>query len=354
MCAVGLATPAGLTALESRLSFEAGICAYRSSQVQSRRRAPMTLALLDEEYLPAFEPGPQDVALTTRQVRMLRLAKLAFDDLAGAFATHDAGLADAPLFLAGAEDHRGHPSPLRPAFFERLQQHLGLEPHPASACWPLGRAAAFHALAAAIEHLERTPGGVAIVGGLDSGLDLRLLGLLDHEDRVLGEGVMDGFAPGEAAAFLALTRDPARAPLATVHAPGLAEEPGHRYSDEPYLGAGLDAAVGAALEGDPATVERVYTSFNGESFSAKEWGVASMRHGERFAEELDVQHPAECFGDTGGATAAVQLALAAISAGAEGAPRCTLVWSSSDGPARGAALVLPPDGQSQSERSLER
>jgi 3-oxoacyl-[acyl-carrier-protein] synthase-1 len=208
------------------------------------------------------------------------------------------------------------------------------------------------ALSAALEALEQKRAESVLVGGVDTYLDLYLLATLDQEDRVLAEGVMDGFCPGEGAAFLLLAAEPAKvgvgAPVAYVHPPGLAQESGHRYSVEPYKGDGLAQAVAAALEAAKTEpVQTVFSSMNGENFCAKEWGVAFMRNKAGFAEPHRFEHPADGFGDSGAATAPILLGLAALGVNRGYLPAPCLVYASSDASPRGAACVtmMAPGGR---------
>ena len=82
----------------------------------------------------------------------------------------------------------------------------------------------------------------------------------------------------------------------------------------------------------------------------KEWGVARLRNSERFADELRVEPPADCIGDSGAALGAIMLGLAALAIDqghwpeprpiwANEDPGLCLVWSTSDREPRAAALL---------------
>ncbi|GAG71637.1 unnamed protein product, partial [marine sediment metagenome] len=58
-----------------------------------------------------------------------------------------------------------------------------------------GRAGGMLALQTALGKLSTSEHDFVLVGGVDSYLDLYLLAGLDAEDRVLANGIMDGFAP---------------------------------------------------------------------------------------------------------------------------------------------------------------
>ena len=200
-------------------------------------------------------------------------------------------------------------------------------------------------MAAAMAVLAQEPDRPVMVGGLDSHLELPLLQSLDAEDRVLAEGIMDGFVPGEAAAFLVMvseagkTAQRAAAPV-RVAAPGLADEQGHRESDQPYKGDGLAEAVRLALaNGRIGAVKTVLAGLNGENIGAKEWGVASLRNHAQLDPDLRFEHPADCIGDTGAAVAPLLVGLAALGLESNTYPNPCLVWSASEGPRRAAACV---------------
>jgi 3-oxoacyl-[acyl-carrier-protein] synthase-1 len=219
---------------------------------------------------------------------------------------------------------------------------------PNSRVVPSGRAAALCALELALDALERDPSRPVVVGAVDTYLDLRLLGSLDCEGRILGTWVMDGFIPGEGAAFLVLAAPETagqiggRAQSVTVEAAASAADPGHRTGTEPARAEGLAQALEILRNRLRSAVDPVGTTFaglNGESFDAKSWGVARLRHQDFFAPHMELAHPADCFGDTGAATGAILLSLAAhaLEAGDRAGP--AFVWAASDGESRACALM---------------
>ncbi|EYF02871.1 hypothetical protein [Chondromyces apiculatus] len=344
---VGMVSPVGLSAEVTAAAVQAGIARFQAGSILDRRFNPLVMALVATPDLPPLIPEVDAVlGLTSRQMRMLRLAGPALQEcLDGLPPT------PLPLLLAGPEPFpAGRPAPIGPVFLEHLARQSGRALALAhSRVFPAGRAGVFLALAAALEGLAARRYPRVVVGGVDTLLDLYLLGTLDLEERLRADGVFDGAIPGEGAAFLLLTRPGAGdgaggGALARMEGVGVAEELGHRYAkDTPYKGDGLDAAfraVFAAAPGDP--VRAVYAGFNGENFFAKEWGVAFLRHRKRFVEDHTMDHPADCVGDAGAGLGAMMVGLAAMAV-AEGqrAPRC-LVWGSSDLAARGAALLSKP------------
>lgn len=128
--------------------------------------------------------------------------------------------------------------------------------------------------------------------------------------------------------------------IIALHPPGLGEEPGHMYSDEPYRGDGLDQAFKKALAGHAEqSIQTIYSSMNGENFWAKEYGVAYLRSKSKFADPVCIEHPADCIGDLGCAAAPILIALAAEKLWAKKQQHKTLVYSSSDTATRGAIVL---------------
>ncbi|HYD52535.1 MAG TPA: hypothetical protein VEA99_07905, partial [Gemmatimonadaceae bacterium] len=113
---------------------------------------------------------------------------------------------------------------------------------------------------------------------------------------------------------------------------------------EPYRGEGLASALRAlvASRAVDAPLGEVYSSMNGESHWAKEWGVAEIRHRAAFHPDRAMHHPADCFGDTGAACGPIMTALAATSLRAGRARGPALVYGSSDRGARAAVVVSSP------------
>jgi len=323
-------------------SVRAGIGRSSRSTVHDRFVEPITMALFpDEELEPLAEPlGP--LGLTARQRRILRLSVA---PLREAMAALPAGTAAPALFLGLPEARPGQRVPAT-----GLVGHLCTQAEVAldvqnSQVFPKGRAGALLALEAALAYLAKGRAEWALVGGVDTYLDLGLLAELDQEQRILGPRVADGFVPGEGAAFLVLTssRKAVRAGgKVQILGAASAVDPGHRYSDKPARGEGLASALeklAKALPRPPGPITTIYAGFNGESFGAKEWGVARLRHSDSFAQVARMEHPADCFGDTGSATGALLLALAQAGLSRRAMSGPALIFASSDREDRACALL---------------
>ena len=332
--ATGMLTPVGANAKMTAASVLGDISAYQASGIQNKKFKPMTLALVPDDALPPLEEALLTQKLTVRQQRMLRLATPALQQ-----ATENVQQ-PVPLLLCGPEKLPGRRSVISDKFLQQLAQQtqapIDLQ-H--SYVFPDGRAAGLYALEVAMQMLERGDCKQIILGGVDSYLDLQLLNSLDNDDRILAEGVMDGFAPGEGAAFMVIQLA-GNAPGIQIYPPGIADEPGHRYSSLPYMGDGLTQAIIESMNANAGNrVKTVFASFNGENFGAKEWGVAALRNQQQLDIDLKIVHPADCYGDLGAATAVVLMILAylGVSKGVYSKP--ALIWASSEMQQRAAVYM---------------
>lgn len=339
---IGVTTAVGLQAATTAAAVRAGIGRQRESKFWNSRGEPMIVAQLADEALPSLAPelAEEQWELAARHRRMLQLATHALREAVSPLTQVDS----VPLLLAVPEPYDEDEAPLEPDFLAHLRIQSEVPFHlQSSTIAAQGRAGGLVALAAALRLLHGQGLPHVLVGGVDSHSDLALLGRLDEAGRVHASGVLDGFVPGEGAAFLLLSA--ARtfkktAGLAYLSAPGLGEERGHRGSAEPYLGDGLADAIREALEGAPdAAIRSVYCSLNGEHFGTKEWGVAAIRSSAALHPKLRVVHPADCFGDVGAATgpALIGLAATAQQRGYDAGP--SLVWCASERAPRAAVVV---------------
>jgi 3-oxoacyl-[acyl-carrier-protein] synthase-1 len=327
LCAIGRGTE------QAWASARTGIARFTNSHVMDRHFNPITMGLVPEDALLVELPSEiEQLPLPSRARRMLRLAAPVLQGLE-LDATNPV-----PLFL-GLPRPSEMEAPLFPHFPKYLQTLSGLELDPAkSLIFPEGRAAALLALDAALKSLAANPRQPILVGGVDTFLDLRLLAQLDSEGRISSPRVMDGFIPGEGAAFLLLKADGAGV---KVEAVAHTRDPGHRYGTARAKGEGLANAIDqlrAQLRPLPP-VGVTFAGFNGENFDAKLWGVAHLRQRDFFSPAMAMEHPADKYGDAGAATGALltALATAAIRDGSRNGP--AFIWAASDHEPRACAVL---------------
>ena len=360
LCASSMITPVGIDQLKTAAAVRAGIDAFEESAIVDKFIDPTTAAIIPEQVLPPLSDELSSVSqLSGRQRRLLRLITLPLQAIEKQLEF------DQPitLKLALPESIPGINVQFDQQFLKWVAVQSGVPIDlKSSEIFPHGRAAGIVALNAGMIALEQNPSLSVVVGGVDSYIDLKLLAMLKKEKRINSSGSQNGFIPGEAAGFLGLKslddnsklgagQSPVQADANTsvinmkrnilIGIPGMSFEQGHRYNKAaPYKGEGLAAAVDGALKAVGSnTVQTVLCTFNGEDFSGKEWGVASIRHNEEIADDRKIHHPAEFFGDIGAAFSTILIGLAS-----EGLRRAyletdCLVWCSSDGPLRSAVLV---------------
>jgi 3-oxoacyl-[acyl-carrier-protein] synthase-1 len=329
----------GLSAPEVAASVRAGTMRLTESTIMDKRFKPFTLSEVPEDGLPPLNEELALRGLTSREMRMLRLAEV---PLRECLATLPNGAAAPPVIVALPELETTRPLN-GDQFLDALALQVGGFDRAKSEAALRGRAGGLLAITRAAAWLDAGAPFV-IAGGVDTYRDLYVLGTLDMEQRVKSAANLDGFIPGEGAAFMLLTRRTNASsagvkPIAAIGGIGGSVEIGHLYSDQPYRGDGLAALFATTLANGAGPIAEVYSSMNGESHWAKEWGVAFMRSRPRFAENHGMHHPADCHGDTGAAAGPLMIGLAAlgISDGYRRSP--CLVYGSSDRGERAALVV---------------
>lgn len=339
--ATSVLCPAGRGVEQLWASVRAGLARIGSSHVMDRQSQPIQMGLVPEEALEPELPAPiESLPLPPRARRLLRLGVPALRSV-----LERAGEPPLRLYL-GLPQLSLEEARWMKGFALYLAKSAGVAlDAPSCRVVPSGRAAALAALELALQALEQDPSRPVVVGGVDTYLDLKLLGSLDADGRILGATVSDGFIPGEGAAFLVLAHPSAavgEGAAVTLEAAASAPDPGHRSGAAPARGEGLASAIEllrSRLPNPAALVGHTFAGLNGESFDAKQWGVARLRHADFFSPDAGVSHPADCFGDAGAATGALLLAIAAraLARGERRGP--ALIWAAADGETRACALL---------------
>jgi 3-oxoacyl-[acyl-carrier-protein] synthase-1 len=343
ICATSVLCPAGRGVEQVWATVRCGISRLVNSHVMDQGAEPVRMGLVPEDALERPSAEFDALPLPSRGRRMLRLGAPALR----ALATELDGRS-CVLYL-GLPDIAVDDAPWMSDFPALLAAQAGVTlDADASRAYAYGRAAALLALQGALNAIAEDPARQIVVGGVDSFLDLALLARLSEEGRILGPNAMDGFLPGEGAAFIVLRGTPARADTPSVAVCGAASvaDPGHRFGAEPARGEGLSDAIEAMRRefGDPRQpIATTFAGMNGESFDAKLWGVAHVRHSTVFAPAVSVEHPADCIGDTGAASGAILASLAAHALARSQRPAPALVWAASDRETRACALLERED-----------
>ena len=251
-----------------------------------------------------------------------------------------------PLILSLPEFYPQYPHTLPSNFLHCLTQQTGLQfDLEMSRLLHTGRAGGIEAFQLAAQLLNETELTHVLVGGVDSYQRPALLKGLFNERRITSLLNGDGFVPGEGASFILLSTAPDAALGSDELYPvlgevGLAEEPGHLYSEHPYRGEGLDRAVKQATSGySQPKISNIYAGVNGENFWAKELSISINRNRQHIADKYTIHHPAEYYGDLGSASAPTMVGVAVRNMLQQPHPRSTLVLCSSDYAPRGALTL---------------
>ena len=216
--------------------------------------------------------------------------------------------------------------------------------------YPAGHAAGLIAISQACQEIANQQIDLAVVCGVDSLLDATYLEELFDQDLLKSELESSGIVPGEAGVALVL-ESVAHAerrqvvPMAAIRSLAM----GMQAADS-----GTPAATGEALseciqtvlkthapDGSP-TISRVIVDLNGQRSRFLEWATVETRCMHALPRGWRIQHPADCFGDTGAAFGTLAIALAA-NGYSRGYPPVdgTLICCSSARGERAAAAIFP-------------
>jgi 3-oxoacyl-[acyl-carrier-protein] synthase-1 len=333
---VGAVTPIGGDAWTSAAAARAGLCGFREHPYMiDSAGEPMRVA-----RVPWIDVG---LPIAERCVQMLLPAL----DQALAAASPDLKRVGLALGLPPPRPGRG--GDLADRMKLAVAGHFGGRIAPI-VTFEAGHAAALLALDEALKGLSNGSIDACLIAGTDSYIAPETLEWIEECDQLHCGGPLNnawGFIPGEAAGALLVQRafDAAQGSMASVLAVGIGRESKLIKTDTVCLGEGLTQAFRAALsELTPAArIDNVFCDMNGEAYRADEYGFTCLRTKERFREATDFFAPADCWGDVGAAGAPLHmlLAVAACRKGyAKGA--LSMVWGSSEGGERAAAVVRAP------------
>jgi 3-oxoacyl-[acyl-carrier-protein] synthase-1 len=343
---VGMMTAVGLSGPETAASVRAATMRFVETTIRDQRYDPITVAQVPDDGIPPLADSiGREQAVTPREARMLRLGAM---PLAEALAVLPVGQRPPGLTLTLPE--------MQPGFRVDGARFLKLFATQTDARFDLmksaavdeGRAGALVAIARAAQVIRSGQASFALAGAIDSYRDLLVLGILDREERLKSASHLDGFIPGEGAAFLLLASDDAvhrfgLQALGRLTRVALDEESGHLFSTAVYRGEGLAKTLAQLFgSGDvEGPIAEVFSSMNGENYWAKEWGVGFLRNRSAFLDDVGIHHPADCFGDPGAASGPLLVGLAALGM-RDGYRRSPiLVYCSSDHGPRAALAVNP-------------
>jgi len=341
---VGMVTSVGSNMAQSCSSIRAGI--NRFSETESY--CPLMPNDWDDYEQLVYAPlSIIDSEQFDGKERMIEMACLATQDLIKNAEINRALLKETAFFIGLPSSDRGKAAEkMATTFLPDFLCRAGLTFNKYET-FSTGHSSVYMAMERAQEMLANQKTRFCIVGGVDSFINDESLDWLDEAYRLKSERNKDGFIPGEGAAFFVMeclenAVERKANILGIVRGIGGGFEENAIFADKPNKSEGLSKAFIKAAEttADNSPIEWVVCDLNGESFRSKEWGIAFSRLGKLFGNVIQVEHPADCLGDTGAASGAVSIAVAARAFEREYAPRNkVLLWSSSDHGERSAVIL---------------
>lgn len=340
---IGMTTAVGVSAAETAASVRASTMSLTETDYRDKRFDRVVLGEVPDDALPPLaDTLVREAAITAREARLLRLASESIRECVVPLRNRRLPLG---LCLSLPELETTIPLDGNQMLRRLAVQSGGIINPQGSDASHRGRAGGVLAIGQAVLTIEQGIASYMVAGGVDSHRDAYVLGTLDLEKRLKSSANYDGFIPGEGAAFLLLANERAASadgvnPIARISKATAGFEEGHLYSSTPYRGDGLASTIAQLAPFVIAPVTEVFSSMNGESHWAKEWGVTQIRNRALFDANHRIHHPADCCGDTGAACGPLMAGLAALGIRDSYRRAPALVYGSSDRGARAAVLVM--------------
>jgi 3-oxoacyl-[acyl-carrier-protein] synthase-1 len=378
---IGMISSAGISASQTCGSVAAGITRKKSvpgiyhcmaDDPEFENGTPLLAApisFLDQERMKNREPAEW----------LACIGEKAFSDLVESSEYTDDRDCETGLFISLPRQFKEAGPEMIDAFTYHFHNRIEKDLFPVEQYDFTGQTGVFSMIGAAIKAMADGRITRAIVGGVESSLFSDWLDALDRDYRIKSPRNIDGYVPGEAAAFLWLEKE-GRSPKGDnrafipqgnkLHKSRQAAQlsftpPGGKFRksrqaaqlsfiiDELASDSGLNPLPGSALknvvssllvESDETPI--VFCDLNGESRRMEEWGFVRTGLGERLGHSPRVVHPADVLGDIGAATGAVLIIIAMYHLQViTKDPESALVWTASDSGERMAVRLRTMMGQ---------
>lgn len=340
---VGACTAVGLTASMSAASVRAGIaCLREHPYLIDQYGESMVVAMAS--YLPVDLDERDrlgELALPAALEALTPLSRLAEN------------LPRLPLVLGLPSERPGLPANLAGEIASRFGERID-EPHRFSEVETIsyGHSAGLMAIEEGCRKIRSGSTDFCLIGGVDSYMTPTTLEWLDYQGHLRSETNKWGFTPGEAAGFCLLASAQvverySLHVLGSVLEAVTARERNLIHTDTVCTGEGLTSAfkqvlqvITGADQNPTAKIDQTLCDMNGERYRADEYGFTMARVSEYFVDATDFLTPADCWGDVGAASGPLFVTLA-VASGLRGYAKgpFTLVWTSSEGGERSAALL---------------
>jgi len=329
---IGMISSLGISASQS--------CASLSAGISRRTNMPEIYYCYADD--PDFEDGTELIAAPASFLKPMRdkypepaewlacMAEKAFMDLMESSAYDDDQDCETGLFVSLPTKLTEKDPAMEDAFITHFHNRIEKDLFPCEAYCFTGHTGVFSMMDAAMNAIAEGKIARAIVGGVESCLFPEWLDELDREYKIKSPRNIDGYIPGEAAAFLLLEKEGRTSDANTVTFTIDALLSETELSPSPSPGLALKKVISGLLEGfDEAPV--IFCDLNGESRRMEEWGFARTRLGERLGNPVLLEHPADLLGDIGAATGAVLIIAAMYHMQIMNKDSHTaLIWTSSD------------------------
>jgi 3-oxoacyl-[acyl-carrier-protein] synthase-1 len=335
---IGAVTSIGLNAPATAAAARAGIANFNDH--------PYMIDRYGDPYVLAMVPSLETTTMGAD--RSIQLALPAMQEALRPLTGFAKSVFQVEVQIGLPEDRPGFPRDLQVKFSEEVKK-LKVETYTINEIAFIGKghAAGLMALEAGSREILNSTCEFCLVGGVDSYIDPDTLDWLEDNEQLHVPTNAWGFIPGEAASFCLLcSRDTAKkyrlAVRAQLLAISTAIEENKIKTETVCLGKGLTLAVKNCLQELPGDCRIDYTicDQNGEAYRADEFGFMLSRLSERFVDPADYMAPADCWGDVGAASGPlfINSVIAAAEKGYSKGPH-TLLWTSSEGGERSAAIV---------------
>ncbi len=350
---IGMVSAVGVSASQSCASIQAGI---------SRAMAmPEIYYCMPDD--PDFEAGTELIAAPLSFLNSRRdtypqpaewlslISEKAFLDLLGSSAYHDERDNETGLFISLPPKLIENTPHAKDEFIYHFHNRIQKDLFPVEDYSFKGHTGVFEMIEAASKAMNEGKISSALVGGVQSSLFPDWLSDLDREYRIKSRRNLDGYIPGEAAAFIwmeKISRIPEKMPV-TLTIDSQSWDEGIQSPLTP--GSSLKNVVSSLLN-DHDDTPVIFCDLNGESKRMEEWGFVRTSLGERLENPVHLEHPADVLGDVGAATGTVLIITAMHHLQVVNPDRHTaLIWTASDhGERRGLTLkktMREPSGTHQ-------
>jgi 3-oxoacyl-[acyl-carrier-protein] synthase-1 len=262
------------------------------------------------------------------------------------------GVDSIPLLVGLPEGRPGPPRVELERVVDRLGQALSKTcPIGATSTLHRGHSAGLLALLSAAERIDAGMAELCLIGGIECALHAETLEWIESCGQLHSAGESNnawGYIPAEAAGFcLIASRRMARQlgllAKADIVAIDASQEDCLIKTEAVCTGKGLTRTFMRLFDGmhpNEFRVDNILCDMNGEPYRAEEYAFASLRTDSYFADSSHFIAPADCWGDVGAASGPLLVGLA-VEGHAKGylAGSRTLVWTSSEGGDRAAAII---------------